>query len=154
MSLTLFTECKLCGQKFNHYQIADLIESNPGQAMAIYNKFAEHIQKKHPQEDMRAQIAAQSFLGLMRMFHYQSQDDSALQLRDYQRWQIFSMVQKCHVSDEKIAQQVAELALPAEHAAKVELCMRLMRDILEERPPFRPADPREAKTAGNGKLVV
>ena len=106
-SLTYTTTCSLCGQQFAHNSFVSMIETSPALAIKVMDALRLHMAEKHQKEDAAAQIAAQAFLGLLRTQHYTSQDESAMKLRDYQRWQIFEMVKKSSVPDSKIVEQVS-----------------------------------------------
>ena len=139
--LTYTTRCNLCGQTFNHHSIVDLVGANPEQAGKVFNALREHIEKKHQKEDLAAQLAAQTLLGLLRTRHFTSQDQSANQIREFQRWQLAEMLRATHVPDEKIIEQSERLELPSEFRERVIACLKLMRDIIEERGPFTPPNP-------------
>lgn len=154
----LTTRCEICGQEFEHEQFKSMIESKPQAAFKVMEALARHISeskdKRHQEAEMRASLAANSLLGLLRMQHFTSQDTSAMQIRDVQRFQLMEMVRKNHCPDEKIVQQVTALGLPDEFVQRVITCVRLMRDIIEERGQFQPKLPVSLDTNPASKSAL
>lgn len=155
--LSYITTCNLCGQQFTHNGLVGLLHGNLPAAVKVFDGLKRHIESDHKMEDARAQLAAQALLGLLRIQHFSSQDTGAMELRDFQRWQLAEMTRKNHCGDDKIVQQVSALSLPDEYTQTVINMVRLMRDIIEERGRFQPKAPGDVSPASKSagpKLVV
>jgi hypothetical protein len=162
MSLTYITTCTLCTQRFNVPGFEDLLRTGIGQQQVgqIIQKLSEHIQQKHPKEFAESLIPGLQLSGLRRLTHFQTDDATANQMREWMRHQIHELTRTRTVPDEKIREQVHKLALsesldlklvaPQTLEALVTLIME-MRDILEERGKFAPKQPGAPATDDNGK---
>ena len=150
MSLTYITSCAHCPQKFTTPGFADLIGTDSGRVKiaSVFQSLIHHLQKKHPEQSQRADMAAAMFGGLLRLMNFHTDDPVAQQMREWNRHVIHEMTRAVSCPDNKIREQVAALGLNEFTAIRVETLMKQMRDVIEERGAFAPPDPTQAS---NGK---
>ena len=150
MSLTFITTCAHCPQKFTTPGFADLLGTDSGRQKIgnVFQALILHLQKRHPQEAQKADMAAAMLGGLLRLMNFHSDDPGALQMREWNRHVIHEMTRARTCPDSKIEEQVAALGLNEYTGLRVATLMKQMRDVIEERGAFTPPDPT---SASNGK---
>jgi hypothetical protein len=159
MSLTHITSCGICNLKFTTPGFGDLIGTDSGRVKIgnVFQSLILHLQKKHPQEVKRADLAATMFGGLLRLMNFHTDDPVALQMREWNRHVIHEMTRGVTCPDNKIQEQVSALGLDEYTALRVSTLMKQMRDVIEERGAFAPPDPTKASNGqpqGGPTLVL
>jgi hypothetical protein len=159
MSLTFITACAHCQQKFTTPGFGDLLGTESGQAKIadVFRALITHLQKKHLQECQKADLAAATLGGLLRLTNFKSDDPVAQQMREWNRHVIHEMTRAVTCPDNKIEEQVATLGLNEFTGLRVVTLIKQMRDIIEERGQFAPPDPTKTTNGqpqGGPRLVL
>jgi hypothetical protein len=149
-ALVYTTTCQLCHQKFQAPSIKSLLNGNGTQIIGtqpveqvkrIMEKLSLHIQKNHPNEYAQSVGAGLQLAGVLRMFHYATEDAYAVTMREHMRWTLLKLLQRNHVPDEKIREKVREAGFQDLIQPRIVALLCEMRDILEERGQFAAPEP-------------
>lgn len=143
MSLTYITTCAHCPQKFTTPGFGDLLGTESGRLKIgnVFQALIGHLQKRHPQEAQKADMAAAMLAGLLRLMNFRTDDPVALQMREWNRHVIHQMTRARTYPNNKIKKQIAALGLNKFTALRVVTLMKQMRDVIEERGSFAPPNP-------------
>lgn len=108
------TMCRLCGHQFpsDPLRSAALLNANPQakleQIRAIISPLMKHLNNKHPRELAWTQELGGEYAGLLAINLFQSSEPLIEAQRDYTRWKIHTMTTRARVTNERIAERLAE----------------------------------------------
>lgn len=106
--LTTLTRCRLCKKRFAApaHQIADVHT----RTLNYLKQLAQHLIDKHPPENNAAQLQSLEYMALLRLQHFDTEDEAIQTQLDYLRWRIHRATLPVVVPDDKLQNQVQELA--------------------------------------------
>jgi len=143
--LTYTTTCPLCPKTFHHGKVEDMLINGVlnSEGGNLLQTFSKHLFEKHP-EQWAQQImylpGLMSTMLLLKQFAATSQDQSIGAIVEWLRHQVHGFT-SFHTPDEKIQAQIVALGLQPDDCRKVYDAIKIMRDCLEELPPFEPRKP-------------
>jgi hypothetical protein len=173
------TICRICGHHFkgNALPAAAIVGDNPAAKLDHIGKLLkplmEHLAKDdlHRQAVKAAQAEGGKLAGLLTINYFQCDDEHIEASRDQTRWQIFQMMRRVKITDERIEERIRQAATSAfardldqtdvepevthwmatDLAQEIIATMRAMRDAIEETgryawPKFAPPQPKPAET--------
>lgn len=150
-ALTYITHCNHCGKTFTARGLSTTDAMPRGQDMEYLVALREHVLKCHKQAARDALMAGAEVQGLTFMLSYRTEDPGFRAQVETVRQRIHRRTRKRHVSDETLRMKAAELCDLVElidrgQRGEVLRVLTEMRNILEELPPFGPADSPEIAT--------
>jgi hypothetical protein len=131
------TQCRHCGKKFEAASLSVPILNKPTDQRVAerVGKFAEHIQKAHPEFMPPAILAMQHMFGVEIMKNFAVEDPDMVAAIENVRRALHNNTRKYLVSDSAIQQAVAQLELSEPDSKKVLTAMKELRDVLMESLP-------------------
>jgi hypothetical protein len=153
--LTYTTTCPHCAKTFHHAQFETMLGDDgstiSNEGLKVMETFGRHLFEKHPEHWAGEIISRPGYLStmlLLKAFAVKTQDHTIGRVVNFMRHQLRDFL-GFHTPDEKIMAQVVALGLQPEDCDKVFQCMKQLRDVLEERPPFAPQKPGSSNATTN-----
>ena len=143
--LTYTTTCPLCPKTFHHGKVEEMLINGVlnSEGGNLLQSFSKHLFEKHPQEwaqQIMVLPGLMSTMLLLKAFAATSQDESIGAIVEWTRHTLHGF-SSFHTSDDKLQAQIVTLGLQPEDCRKVFDVVKIMRDCLEELPPFEPRKP-------------
>jgi hypothetical protein len=153
MGLILPITCGICYQKFTAPAMSDLLTTDAGRERlgSILETLVGHIRDNHKQVYQLAGLQASQLLRLLCLMQFQTEDKTAIQLRDFMRYQLWLSLQKNRPgTDDELSKIVEQSGLTMRDKPRVLDLLKKCRDVWCEMGEFQP-QPIVPTAEQNGK---
>lgn len=155
--LVLPIKCGICMQPFTAPAVADLVTSDAGKERlgSILETLVQHVKDNHKQAYQAAMIRSSQLARLLCLMQFQTEDQGAIQLRDFMRYQLWLSLQKNRPgTDEELGKIVEQMGLTQRDRPKFLDILKQCRDIWCEMGPHQPQPLMPPNAQANGKPTL